>query len=226
MWDELRRGPGARLGFVLGLIAATSLVLSGAQVASAAPPTLTIPGRVYPTLDTIMDFSGTDPISGDARTIEIGDVTVGPLGCAPEASNGFDVDDCPRVQMSILNTKAGLLRLPDTTKEDSTDPSDPDNIPDTWVNSTGAVVELSDTDGLDSATININGTQAQINATLAKLKLVPCTQQQGTFHGLFRRRPVAPGRADSNQQRSNRHNAECGRCDPVRPGGQDRLRRR
>jgi hypothetical protein len=182
MWDERRRRLGARLGFVLGLVAASSMVLSGGQVVRAAPPTLTIPGRVYPTIDTIMDFTGTDPISGDARKIEIDGVAVGPLGCDPDAANGFDIDDCPRVQMSILNTNAGLLRLPDTTKEDSTDPSDPDNIPDTWVNSTGAVVEFSDSDGLDSAGININGTQAQINATLAKLQLVPCTQQQGTFH--------------------------------------------
>ena len=49
-----------------------------------------------------------------------------------------------------------------------------------------------------------------------------CQQRQGSFHGLVQRRRVAYGRANSDQQRSNRHNAECAGCDPVLPDGQAR----
>ena len=54
------------------------------------------------------------------------------------------------------------------------------------------------------------------------LVTVIASKCQGTFEGLVRRRRVAYGRGNSDQQRRNRHNAECVGCEPVLPDGQAR----
>ena len=145
--------------------------------ASAALPGLTTPGRAYPAVNTIMNFSGTDPVSGDNLAIQVSGLTEN--NCDPTAGNSYSITGCPRIQMSLSTTKAGLLRIPDTTAITNLD-ANPDV--DVLVNSTGVVItEATDSHGLDSSTFNFNGHPADISATLAKLQFVPCQSQMGTM---------------------------------------------
>ena len=143
--------------------------------ASAVAPTLTTPGRVYPAVDTILSFGGTDPVSGDNLAIDVSGLTES--SCNPTAGNGYAITGCPRIQMSLNSGKAGLLRIPDTTAITNLD-ADPEV--DVLVNSTGVVIEATDSRGKDSLLFNFNGHPADIAATLAKLQFVPCRQQEGT----------------------------------------------
>ena len=171
---------GRRWGRVLSVglftvLATTAFV--GVNPALAAAPTLTVPDRVYPDTGQVMDFSGTDPISGDDRALQVSGLTIGNDGCDPKAANNYDIHDCPRIQMSLGSGEAGLLRLADNTAITNLD-ANPDV--DVIVNSTGAVVEATDSHGLDSVQFNFNGTPTQIADTLAKIQFIPCAQQQGT----------------------------------------------
>jgi LPXTG-motif cell wall-anchored protein len=175
---KVRRGRKAVSVVFVASMASAGIVLIAETAVQAATPVITIPGRVYPTVDTIMDFSGTDPISGDNRAIQVSGLTEGSGGCDPNAGNDYSISDCARIQMSINTADAGLLRI------DGNDAiTDLDAFPDVdvIVNSTGAVIEATDSHGLDSLLFNINGTEAQIQNTLAKLQFVPCSQQQGTI---------------------------------------------
>jgi hypothetical protein len=175
---KVRRGRKAISVVFVACIASAGIVLMTDTAVQAATPTLTIPGRVYPTVDTIMDFSGTDPISGDNRAIQVSGLTEGSGGCDPNAGNDYSISDCARIQMSINTADAGLLRI---DGNDAITDLDLDPEVDVIVNSTGAVIEATDSHGLDSLLFNINGTEAQIQNTLAKLQFVPCSQQQGTI---------------------------------------------
>lgn len=176
----IQRFPRPSLGqfwrFVVtsGVVGA-GLVVGGAP-AHAAAPSLTVPGRVYPAVGTILTFSGTDPISGDPRALQASGLAE-LATCDPTAGNNYSIVGCPRIQMSLTTTKAGLLRLPDNTAITNLDAS-PDV--DVIVNSTGVVVEATDSHGLDSQTFNFNGHPADVQATLAKIQFVPCSAQQGT----------------------------------------------
>ncbi len=175
---KLRRGRKAVSVVFVASIAAGGVVLVTNNVAEAATPTLTVPGRVYPTVGTIMDFSGSDPTSGDSRAITVTGLAEGPGGCDTSEANNYSISDCARIQMSLGNGEAGLLRI-----EGNTGITDLDGDPevDVIVNDTGAVIEATDSHGEDSVLFNINGTQQQIQDTLDKLQFVPCSQQQGTI---------------------------------------------
>ncbi len=143
-----------------------------APSAFAAPPGLNAPGRVYPAVNTLMAFSGTDGVSGDNRVISVSGMVNGPLGCNPNAGNGYDIDDCPRVQID-LNTSfgAGLLRIPGNTAI-----TDLDGSPDVDIilAASGAVIDnATDPNGGDSLLFHINGTETQLNDTLGDLQFVP-----------------------------------------------------
>src|SRR5687767_1685487 len=93
-----RRGSHlARLGAVIGLVALVAGV--HALPAAAVPPELTLPPeRLYTLVDTPIAFTGTDPLSGDDRAIE---VSATEDGCAPADGNGWSLDGCARVQLDV-----------------------------------------------------------------------------------------------------------------------------
>lgn len=149
---------------IVAAVAAVSM-----QPASAAVPTLNAPGRLYPTVDTIYPFSGTDAISDDLAAITVSGMVEGP-NC-DLSGPAFAITDCPRIQMALNTTEAGLLRLTNTTLQDSDDVG---NTPDTLVHSSGAVItEHTDPNGGDSQLFNFNGTQAMLNDVLGDMSFVP-----------------------------------------------------
>jgi len=172
----VRRGRKAISVVFVASIASGGLVLVANQPTEAAsPPTLTIPGRVYPEPGQALAFTGTDPVSDDNRAIVVDGLVDGPLGCAPDAGNHYDVDDCPGVDISMNTTKAGLLRVDGNSVVD-------DNGSDViWNQDNSVVVTATDPQGLDSQLFTFRGPAAGIANILATLQLVPCTNQQGTL---------------------------------------------
>ena len=177
-------GPGRRRSwraFAAVAAVASSCVtagfVGGSDIAFAAQPTMTLPGYLYVPVDTILNFTGSDPISGDNRQLQVTGLTE--LGtCDPSAANNYSPAGCPRIQMSLNTSVAGLLRIPGSTAVTNLDP-DPDV--DAITNSSGVVItESTDSHGLDSVLFNFNGHPDDIQTTLDKLQFVPCSQQQGT----------------------------------------------
>ena len=60
---------GALIGAVVIVSVGLTHVLS--PPAYAAVPAVTVPGRVYPTPTTVMNFAGIDPVSGDDRGLHV-----------------------------------------------------------------------------------------------------------------------------------------------------------
>jgi large repetitive protein len=175
---KVRRGRKAvSVVFVASIAASSIAVLVPDMSAQAAAPTLTIPGRVYPEPGQILNFSGNDPISGDNRAIVIDGLEPGPLGCAPDAGNGFEIDDCPGVDLE-LSGEAGLLRM--SGIEGINNDPDPEN--DLLFNADeGVVVTATDSqNGRDSRIFTLRGPAAGVLNMLATLQLVPCSEQIGT----------------------------------------------
>jgi hypothetical protein len=160
-----------RPGFVAAIASAAVIAATVAvQPAWAVVPTLNTPDRVYPVVNTVMAFTGTDPISNDNRTISVSGMAEGAGGCDTSAPS-YDTTDCPRIQMSLDSGAAGLLRIPGNTAVDGPDVN-PDL--DTVVAASGAVItEHTDPNGGDSILFNFSGTEAQLNSTLGALQFVP-----------------------------------------------------
>ncbi len=131
-----------------------------------------MPGRIYPQVGQTITFSGgTDPISGDNLLISVSDMVNGTNGCAPDSGNGYDYDDCPRVQIDLNGPLgAGLLGLPNLTEVNL----DADPEPELFTTSDGAVVnQFTNNDGSPGLEWHINGTGAQLNNALQTLQFIP-----------------------------------------------------
>ncbi|HWL41910.1 MAG TPA: choice-of-anchor U domain-containing protein [Ilumatobacter sp.] len=166
----------ARIGFVLAAVAATSVavVAGDSQVAQAAP-SITESRRVYPTPGLIMNFSGTDPISGDSRAIVVAGLAS--QGTCDTSDNTYLGEGCANVQLALDSGKAGLLRLPNTTPV--SDPgADPGVIATTQ--SGALITQATDPQALDSLVFHVTGAAADVQAALDTLQFVPCQMQVGT----------------------------------------------
>jgi hypothetical protein len=162
----------ARLGrsaLVVTLIAMVVVVSS--DLASAAPPTLTNPPeRLYTLINTGIAFAGQDPISGDDRELVI---TTNDDNCDPLADNDdepgpdYFLQGCARVQLSVGH---GDLAIPLSTTLGFP-------LPD-GLHSGGAVVESSQNGDGTGLTVNLNGTQDQLNDALADLTYTPDNDYQ------------------------------------------------
>jgi hypothetical protein len=114
-----------------------------------------------------MAFTGTDLISGDDRELVI---TTSDAGCAPAAPDWF-LDGCARVQLGVTH---GELVMPMSTTLGGA--GEPDGL-----HSGGAVVESSQNGDGTGLSVNLNGTEAQLNSALADLTYEP--DQDYEYHG-------------------------------------------
>jgi hypothetical protein len=168
MRQRLTRARTGRIGLVLAVLA-LSLVLSTS--AAAAPPELTEPPeRLYYEINSgPHGFTGTDLISGDDRELILTGLIDG--DCDPLADGGDEDEDpdyflggCSRVQMNVAH---GELVVPmDTTLGFP--------LPD-GIHSGGAIIESSQNGDGTGLSVNLNGTQDQLNAALADLTYEPDT---------------------------------------------------
>jgi hypothetical protein len=151
---------------------ALALTANVSAFASPLPPSVASAVRVYAVENTTMNFTGTDPISGDDRSISVSDTTEG-THCDDSTANNYSSDDCPQVRLSLSTTDAGLSNIPNLeTKNDS-----PDGL-DHVVAPSGAVITNS-SNGVDpSQLFDFNGTETQLNDTLATLQFIPATDYQ------------------------------------------------
>ena len=161
-----RRLVGAAAAVVA--IAATTVIVTSASAAN--PPELNAPERVYTPVNTTIDFTGSDDISGDNKALSVGGMVE--AGCNTAGPN-YSISNCPRIQMSLGNGDAGLLHIPgNTVKKNNVNA-------DVIVAASGAVItEATDPAGGDSILFNFNGTTAQINSTLGALQFVPKTDYE------------------------------------------------
>jgi hypothetical protein len=160
----------------LSALTCVTLLSTGALVFTAkapafatGPPSVDSAVRVYPVENVTMNFTGIDPISNEDRGISVANTNEG-NNCDDSEGNDYSPDDCPQVQMSMSTTDAGLLNIPNLEiKHDS-----PDGL-DHVVAPSGAVITNS-SDGIDpSQLFYFNGTETQLNATLATLQFIPAT---------------------------------------------------
>ena len=169
-----------KLGALFGAALTVSVGLNHilAPPAYAAVPALSLPGRVYALPNTVMPFAGIDPVSSDNRALQVSGLNSNSATCKQGNGNKYDISGCARIQMSLGNAKAGLLRIPgpmtavDTNNDGKTDG---------FLTLYGSVINQStDKQAKDSVLFHFNGTQLQIQDTLAAMLFVPCQQQIGT----------------------------------------------
>ena len=155
----------ARIVAVVGLLALS--VGIGVHPAEATTPVLVAPERVYTGIDVPLLFTGTDPISGDDKAMQI---TAPSAGCDPLADGpdpGTDPDyaltNCARVQLDV-----GFGELAVGVQTLLNGPTQPDGIA-----TGGAIIESSGNGDGTGLTINLNGTQTQLTDALATLVWTP-----------------------------------------------------
>ncbi|MFN8025769.1 MAG: hypothetical protein U0W40_05230 [Acidimicrobiia bacterium] len=178
---NLREGNGpfrrarARLVALVSVAAITTagVVTLTPLAASAGTSTLTVPRAVYTGINQTVDFTGTDPVSNEARGISMDASVSG--SCNPTAGNGYDVNLCGRVQLTLNDSYGGTLNLDGTTKVQSS--------PNVWKTASGAII---DGDNPTTAAerggpvlgISMNGTLDQLNGALADLQYIPATDYE------------------------------------------------
>ena len=168
-------------------MATGAILVSITASVSAAAPTLNMPGRIYPEVGQTITFSGgTDVASEDNLLISVSGMVNGPLGCAPDSGNNYDIDDCPRVQIDLFSSAgAGLLGLPDL---DPIDGPDVGTEPDFFLTADGAVVnQFTNNDGSPGSLWHINGDEAQLNNALKTLQFIatPGYEEDESADGLL-----------------------------------------
>ncbi|MCB0958162.1 MAG: hypothetical protein KDB04_01400, partial [Acidimicrobiales bacterium] len=155
----------ARIVAVVGLLALSIGI--GVQSAEAVTPVLMAPERVYTGIDVPLPFTGTDPISGDDKAIQVQAPSVGcdPLADGPDPGNepDYSILNCARVQLDV-----GYGELAIGVDQLLNGPSDPDGIA-----VGGAIIESSGNGDGTGLTINLNGTQTQLTDALATLVWTP-----------------------------------------------------
>ncbi len=117
-------------------------------------------------VDGTMEFTGTDPITGFARDVQVS--TDDPAACNPTAGNSYDVGPCPRLQLDLSGgDSAGGIRFSIDSLTPIVEPGG-----NRLRHSGGAVID-SITNNLTpnepQRLIHLNGTDAAINAALADL---------------------------------------------------------
>ena len=182
---------------VLGTVLVTTLQ----PTAAAGTPTMTAPGRIYPTVDAVYPFAGTDGISGDAAVLSVSGMD--DTGCDPNSGNGYDTTSCPRVQMDLNASTGGLLFMANLTGVNL----DADPEYEIFTHNDGAVInQITDPLGGPSQVIHLNGTQAQLNNALQDLEFQPAAgyEERQTDDGLLPRLTsvavqggVSPGATDT-----------------------------
>lgn len=180
-----RRGPSARRRLVA--LASSGLAASlWATPAAAGTSTIAAPRIVYTSVNQTVDFSGTDAISSEPRTLSMGASISG--SCNPTAGNGYSITLCGRVQLTLNDGTGGSLSL----SQASTQVSTPQGT--RYVTAWGAVAE-NPTDpaanGGTVFTIYMNGTLDQLNNTLAHLQYVPATDYEDRTYD--EKTPPGPG---------------------------------
>lgn len=144
----------------------------GAGPALAAPIKIVAPDKVYPTVNTVMAFLGTDPVSGDTRTMSVSNLPEGTGGCHDAPSAHYATAHCPGIDLSLNTGAAGLLRIPGNTVVN-------DNGIDKIIAASGAVItNATDDSGGDSHLFDVDGTLVQLNKTLGVLKFVPANDYE------------------------------------------------
>jgi len=141
---------------VVGSVSTAGLV-TGGNVAVAAPPVITDPPtRVYTAVEVPIVFNGmADPITGDTRAIDIASAEGNHATCNPGSNHndGQYTGACVSVQLQVDH---GTLSL-----------------------SSGAV-EFHVGDGTNDTQINISGTLPDINAALKTLTYTPADDYETT----------------------------------------------
>jgi hypothetical protein len=155
----------ARIVAVVGLIALS--VGLGEAPAQATVPVLVAPERVYTGIDVPLLFTGTDPISGDEKTMQVTAPSAGcdPLADGPDPGSAPDyaLANCARVQLDV-----GFGELAVGVDQLLNGPSDPDGIA-----TGGAIIESSTNGDGTGLILGLNGTQEQLTAALATLVWTP-----------------------------------------------------
>ncbi|HMJ78343.1 MAG TPA: Ig-like domain-containing protein [Iamia sp.] len=156
-----RRGSHlARIGAVIGLAALVAGVHPAP--AGAAPAFGTPPTRLYTLVDAPIAFTGSDAISGQDRALVVSG-SADDSGCAPAAGNSWDLTDCVSLDLDVSH---GEVSIPmETTLGGAGEPLGTVQ---------GGAILSSSTDGDSTApSVDIDGTEQQINDALAVLTYTP-----------------------------------------------------
>ena len=139
----------------------------GTSPAEAVTPVLAAPERVYTGVDIPLLFTGTDPISGDDKAMQITAPSAGcdPLADGPDPNTDPDyaLGNCARVQLDV-----GYGELAIGVQTLLGGATQPDGIA-----TGGAIIESSGNGDGTGLTINLNGTQTQLTDALATLVWTP-----------------------------------------------------
>src|SRR5262245_4577575 len=143
--------------------------LSGRLYMTTPAQTLpdSIPSLVGSSTAWTLECTGTELTANVDRTIEVGSAPNGPGGCTPQAPD-YDVDDCPRVQLSLTSSDldGGISFISSLTRIE-------EGAVDRFSHPGGAIIDVitNNANPQDpNLQIHFNGTQAALNSALADLR--------------------------------------------------------
>jgi hypothetical protein len=148
------------------LVVGVAVVGIGTASGATGDPTISAPARVYTVTDVPIPFTGsTDLISQDVQSVSITSTEgTGADACGPDAGNDYDLGGCSRLQLEVAE---GTLSVGTMT---------PINDPASTSEGTlagGAILDSSTNADGTGGSVNLNGTQAQLNAALMDLVFTP-----------------------------------------------------